>query len=85
MLQILCFDAVPFISMHLKISISAFIFMACCDIEVSDSEELWVSYDYDVQAADDLSADSDNNVPSDQLLGDSRRQDRDRKLHHIGR
>ena len=55
--QILCYNAVAFRSMHLKISIAASSAMAKCvfyvavnNIEESDSEEQWVSYDPDVQA-----------------------------------
>jgi hypothetical protein len=55
--QILCFVAVAVRSMHLKISIVASNamakrerYVAVSDIEESDSEEQWVSYDSDVQA-----------------------------------
>ena len=55
--QILCFDAVVFHSMHLKISIAASRAMAkrvrcvaVSDTEESDSGEQWVSYDSDVEA-----------------------------------
>jgi hypothetical protein len=54
--QILCFDAVAFLSVHLKIRIAASSptaksvrHVAVSDIEESDSEEQWVSYDSDVQ------------------------------------